>query len=79
VTTNDTEVRNAFLSGATSINPQGRYRYQNMLGDEFDAWLASVKAEAWDDGWDAAYKMARSWGHVDWWEEWPTNPYRTED
>lgn len=32
--------------------------------------------QAWDDGWEAAYHMARSWGHVDWWEgPWPENPY----
>lgn len=43
---------------------------------EFDRWFAKVKAEAWEEGWDAAYKMARGWGHVDGWQApWPENPY----
>jgi hypothetical protein len=47
------------------------------------AWLAAhdreVAAKAWGEGWDAAYRMARGWGHVDGWEApWPTNPYATE-
>lgn len=43
---------------------------------EFDRWLNQVKAEAWDQGWEAAYGMAKGWGHVDWWEDpWPENPY----
>lgn len=39
----------------------------------------SGEAKAWDEGYDAAYHMARCWGHVDQWEDWPTNPYLAAD
>lgn len=48
----------------------------SLHSDNFEAWLKGVKSEAWEEGWDAAYHMARCWGHVDGWEApWPTNPY----
>ena len=38
--------------------------------------IRAAKAEAWDEGFDAAYNEARNWGHVDHWEGWPDNPHR---
>jgi hypothetical protein len=36
---------------------------------------AKVKAEAWDEGYEAACRVSRSYGHVDYWENEPSNPY----
>ena len=38
--------------------------------------IEAARADAWDEGWDAAYTMARSYGHTDYWEDEPDNPYR---
>jgi hypothetical protein len=37
---------------------------------------AGALAEAWQEGYNAAETMARCWGHTDWWEGEPENPYR---
>jgi hypothetical protein len=33
---------------------------------------------AWDEGFTAAHTMARLWGHVDYWEDYPENPYAAD-
>lgn len=40
--------------------------------------IRRAKAEGWDEGYEAGYQMARSWGHVDYWEGEPANPYADE-
>ena len=40
--------------------------------EEFDRWLASVKAEAWEEGW--CEKSLQVDGY-----EWDWNPYRDEE
>lgn len=41
-----------------------------------DAVTRDALVDAWDRGYEAAYEMARGWGHVDWWEEpYPENPF----
>jgi hypothetical protein len=42
------------------------------------ARLQGREAEVWDEGYAAAYHMARCWGHVDHWEGGPENPYDAE-
>lgn len=37
--------------------------------------LRDVQGQAWDQGYEAGEVMARRWGHVDDWEDEPTNPY----
>lgn len=34
-----------------------------------------IQAAAWQEGFDAGEWMARCWGHTDWWEDYPSNPY----
>lgn len=41
---------------------------------EFDTWLATVKAEAWEQGADSAYYDPEIRGQVNY----PDNPYRKE-
>ena len=42
----------------------------------YAAALEGARAEAWDEGYDAARNMARMWGHTDGWEDpEPENPY----
>lgn len=36
------------------------------------------KAQAWADGYNDAATMARCYGHTDYWEDEPSNPYRQE-
>lgn len=40
--------------------------------------LRAERADAWDEGYQAAYGMARGYGHPDHWDEddEPTNPFR---
>lgn len=45
--------------------------------DSFDRWLAEVKAEAWDEGWDAG--LQHWWYGLSMHGEFRTdNPYRAE-
>lgn len=53
-----------------------RYGSFNAKND-FDRWLASVKAEAWDEGWDAG--LQHWWYGLSMHGEFRTdNPYRAE-
>jgi hypothetical protein len=36
---------------------------------------AHEQAQAWQEGLNAGYHMAKCWGYVDYWEDWPPNPY----
>lgn len=38
----------------------------------------AAAAKAWDEGYQAAYSMARGYGHTDSWEDEPGNPYSGE-
>lgn len=68
---------NGFSISTDGVRWAATHGWGSIWTEDFDRWLSSVKAEAWEEGWDAAYKMARGWGHVDGWEApWPTNPYR---
>jgi hypothetical protein len=40
--------------------------------------VAELQRAAWQDGYDAATSMARGWGHTDYWENEPDNPYEIE-
>jgi len=57
------EVSNMYSSPSWVTLAEESERYE-----EFDRWLDSVKAEAWDEGWNAG----ASWPQDD------TNPYRKE-
>jgi hypothetical protein len=60
------------------------HEWRNHVATVLDAHLASIvaarveeaRAEAWDEGYAAGEHMAHCWGHVDHWEDPPTNPYR---
>lgn len=54
-------------------------RIQNLITDILAVVGQGVTAErAWGEGYAAAEGMARSWGHVDYWEPpAPESPYRT--
>jgi hypothetical protein len=43
--------------------------YSNYIPEEFDRWLAEVKAKAWEEGYNA--KWAETW--------FEDNPYRKGD
>jgi hypothetical protein len=36
----------------------------------------ALRADAWQEGFDAGENMAHLYGHVDHWEGYPVNPYR---
>ena len=57
-----------------SVDAQLAARLAN--GESLSSVLRHVRELAWDEGWDAAYRMAEGWGHVDGWENpWPRNPH----
>jgi uncharacterized protein (DUF952 family) len=37
----------------------------------------ALRADAWQEGFDAGENMAHLYGHVDYWEVYPVNPYRS--
>ena len=47
--------------------------HNNWLGEEFDRWLAEVKAEAWEEGCQSGWE--RQWQTDD---EITFNPYRQQ-
>jgi hypothetical protein len=61
---------------------EDRIGARRVLYDDVPALVAEVRrlrmreAAVWDEGYEAAYQMARGWGHVDQWEApYPANPY----
>lgn len=44
---------------------------------EFDAWLARVRAQAWDKGCEA-FEVAHKCDHIEPWAHLRDNPYRPE-
>ena len=54
-----------------------KLRAQNLK--EFDRMIEQVKADAWDEGFEGAYRMAKGYGHVDHWMDAPDNPYREQE
>lgn len=64
------DVRHAWsLFWHASING---YKTLDQYEAEFDRWLAQVKAEAWDEGFEGGYF------HGAYLKPRPTNPYREE-
>lgn len=62
-------------SGRKTLVCQGcREAFPN--GAEIQALFREIKAEGWDEGYEAGYQMARRWGHFDSWEDEPSNPHR---
>jgi hypothetical protein len=45
--------------------------------EEFDQWLTKVRADAWDEGFDAG--EADVWNHVTFDEDCTENPYREKN
>jgi hypothetical protein len=58
--------------------------------DNFEVWIAEARelaavalaaalphiaAKAWQEGFASGEYMAKCWGHVDYWEDYPPNPY----
>lgn len=67
----DSEVREAY---ANIQDQEGGEEWTSAkLEAEFDAWLASVRANAWDEGWKHAGKVFSSTGTG----PRARNPYRT--
>lgn len=64
----------AFMS---AISPQGEILdVQDFFKKEFEEIIDQVQADAWDEGYEAAYRMAKGYGHVGHWIDAPDNPYR---
>ena len=61
---------------------------KEKLGKRFDAdeawaefmqFVKNKQADAWDEGYEAAYRMAKGYGHVDHWMDAPDNPCRKQE
>jgi hypothetical protein len=64
------DVRDAY------IDDQMRGEFGRLMGEtpgEFDRWLASVKADAWDEGVDSQRLVSPAWE-----ADRPVSPYRGE-
>lgn len=68
------EVRNAYIEDEFGIPRE----FHLLPG--FDRWLASVKAEAWDEGHHAGRLNETYRDHTrNFWRTPPTNPYREQE
>lgn len=68
------EVREVFCTPITLSQTLSEEFHWEVSG-QFDRWLASVKAEAWDEGAESAYYDPEIRDQVNY----PDNPYREQE